>query len=69
MKAADPKFKDQFLNKNVTEFVITKTGAASEDQIDAISGATITSKAVTNAINAGISALTQYAADLGGGQE
>lgn len=68
MKAEKPEFKDQFLNKKVAEFTVTKTGAASEDQIDAISGATITSKAVTNAINAGIGFITANSADLGGGQ-
>jgi electron transport complex protein RnfG len=68
MKAKDAQFKNQFLNKKVSEFTVTKTGAASEDQIDAISGATITSRAVTNAINAGISFITENATDLGGGQ-
>lgn len=68
MKAAEPKFKNQFLNKKVTKFNITKTGAATEDQIDAISGATITSRAVANAINAGIGFVTEHAAELGGGQ-
>lgn len=67
MKAVEPEFIGQYVNKNVKEFVVTKTGATSEDQIDAISGATITSKAVTNAINAGISFINNYA-DLGGGQ-
>lgn len=68
MKAKDAKFKDQFLNKNVTQFVVTKTGATSDDQIDAISGATITSRAVSNAINAGIGFVKEFATDLGGGQ-
>lgn len=68
MKAAEPKFKNQFLNKKVTKFNVTKTGAAAEDQIDAISGATITSRAVANAINAGIDFVTEHATELGGGQ-
>lgn len=68
MKAAEPKFKNQFLNKKVTKFNVTKTGAATEDQIDAISGATITSRAVANAINAGIGFVTEHATELGGGQ-
>ncbi len=68
MKAADPGFVGQFLDKDVRKFSVTKTGAASEDQIDAISGATITSKAVTNAVNAGIGFITEYAAEFGGGQ-
>lgn len=69
MKAEEPKFKDQFLNKKVQQFIVTKTGAKSEEEIDAISAATITSRAVTNAINAGIGFVTEYATELGGGQE
>lgn len=68
MLAKEPKFLGQYLGKNVSRFQVTKTGAASEDQIDAISGATITSRAVTNAINTGIGFLKQYAEELGGGQ-
>lgn len=41
------------------KFQYTKTGAASEDEIDAISGATITTNAVTNGVNAGLAAF-QY---------
>lgn len=54
MKAKDADFKDQFNNKNVESFVVTKTIAAADNEIDAISGATITSNAVTNGVNAGI---------------
>lgn len=68
MKAKDSEFLNQYINKKAEKFVVTKTGATSEDQIDAISGATITSKAVTNAINAGIEFLIKNAADLGGGK-
>ena len=55
MKAKESGFKDQFKDKAVSSFTYTKTGAASEFEIDAISGATITTKAVTNAVNAAIS--------------
>jgi electron transport complex protein RnfG len=68
MNAAKPAFLDQYLDKAVDKFTVTKTGAASEDQIDALSGATITSRAVTNAVNAGIAFVKEYSADLGGGQ-
>ena len=54
MKAKDAKFKDQFRDRTVKKFEYTKTGAASDFEIDAISGATITTKAVTNAVNAGL---------------
>lgn len=54
MKAKEEKFKGQFANKKVTQFAYTKTGASTDFEIDAISGATITTKAVTNAVNAGL---------------
>lgn len=54
MKAKEPAFKDQFKNKNVKEFKVTKTGVKGDEEIDALSGATITSNAVTRAVNAGI---------------
>lgn len=68
-KAAEKSFKDQYANKKVTEFVYTKTGAAKENEIDAISGATITTSAVTGAVNAGIAFITDLAdTTIGGGQ-
>lgn len=68
-KAAEKSFKDQYANKQVKEFVVTKTGASSEDEIDAISGATITTDAVTGAVNAGITFITDLAdTSVGGGQ-
>ena len=62
MKAKEEGFKNQFANKAVKQFAYTKTGAKSDFEIDAISGATITTKAVTNAVNAGI----VYFSTLGG---
>ncbi len=64
MKAKENAFKDQFANKAVKQFAYTKNGAKSDFEIDAISGATITTKAVTNAVNAGI----VYFESLGGQQ-
>ncbi len=54
MKAAEDEFKSQYVNKKVDKFEYTKSGATAENQIDAISGATITTNAVTNGVNAGI---------------
>lgn len=51
---ADEVLKPQFTDKNVSQFTYTKSGAVSDDQIDAISSATITTNAVTNAVNAGL---------------
>ena len=61
---AEEVLKPQFAEKNVPVFTYTKTGAGSEDQIDAISGATITTKALTTAVNGG---LTYFQTQLGGG--
>ena len=56
MKADTDEFKDQFKNKQVEKFQYTKSGATADDEIDAISGATITTNAMTNGVNAGICA-------------
>lgn len=53
----------QFSNVQVSSFTYTKTGSQSESEIDAISGATVTTKAVVNAVNGAL----EVAADLGGG--
>lgn len=44
----------QFSDKKVTSFAYTKTGSTSDSEIDAISGATITTNAVVNGVNAGL---------------
>lgn len=62
MKADTDEFKDQFTNRNVSKFSYTKTGATADYEIDAISGATITTNAMVNAVNAGI----EYAGKVGG---
>lgn len=54
MKAAEPEFQAQFKDKQVEKFEYTKTGASSDEQIDALSGATITTNAMTNGVNAGL---------------
>lgn len=61
---AEEVLKPQFSDKQVEKFEYTKSGATSENQIDAISGATITTNAVTNGVNAG---LYYFQTKLGGG--
>ena len=56
MNATDESFKGQFSNKNVESFTVTKTGASADNEINAISGATITSDAITGGVNAGLCA-------------
>ncbi len=56
MRCAEPAFKDQFNDRAVTRFKLNKKGASdnSDDGIDAVSGASISSGAVVNAVNAGL---------------
>lgn len=53
-KASSDQFKSQFVGIQ-GEVVYTKLGKTADNEIDAISGATITTKAVTKAVNAGLS--------------
>ena len=61
---AEEVLKPQFAEKNVSLFTYTKTGAMSPDQIDAISGATVTTNAMVNGVNTG---LEFFKTELGGG--
>lgn len=54
MKAKEESFMNQYKDKNVDFFQYSKTGKTADNEIDAISGATITSNAVTNGVNAAI---------------
>ena len=49
----------QFAEKQAAAFTYTKTGKEADSEIDAISGATITTKAVTNAVNGAVSVFIQ----------
>lgn len=51
MRAAEASFYGQYANKNTKEFKLVKGAAGADDEISAISGSTITSTAVTNAVN------------------
>ena len=61
---AEEVLKPQFAEKNVGQFIYTKTGAMTSDEIDAISGATITTNALVNGVNAGLECFKN---ELGGG--
>ena len=54
LKAKEPEFINQYVGKNAESLVVTKTGASADNEIDAISGATVTSNATTNAVNAAL---------------
>ncbi|MBQ3797338.1 MAG: RnfABCDGE type electron transport complex subunit G [Butyrivibrio sp.] len=64
---AEKVISPQFVNKAATAFSVVKNGQLSDanTQIEAISGATITSRAVTNGVNA---AVTYFNNVLKGGQ-
>ncbi|WP_443770367.1 RnfABCDGE type electron transport complex subunit G [Anaerostipes sp.] len=65
MKAKEDKFKSNFKNKKADKFEVVKDGSGKNDdsKVDAISGATITSRAVTSAVNSCVA----YSKSLKGG--
>ena len=65
MKAKDEEFYSQFENKKVDSFTVVKQTPSSDDQIEAITGSTITSKAMANGCNA---AILYFQNALGGAQ-
>jgi len=55
MRADEPEFKDQFKGRSASQFILNKAGGSTaSDEINSISGASITSGAVVNAVNAGL---------------
>ena len=63
---AEEVLKPQFIKRFADQFTYTKSGAELDSEIDAISGATITTKAVVNAVNGGIAVAGELL--QGGGQ-
>lgn len=62
MRCDEDEFKSQFAGVNVDKFVLNKAGGSTADnEIDSVSGASTTSGAVVNAVNA---ALDFYAANV-----
>lgn len=51
---AEEVLKPQFAGKSAEKYEYSKTGAMADNQIDAISGATITTNALVNGVNAGL---------------
>ncbi|MCI8373449.1 MAG: RnfABCDGE type electron transport complex subunit G [Lachnospiraceae bacterium] len=54
MNAKEDNFKNQFQGKQAEKLDVTKNDSPGEDEIQAISAATITSNAVTKGVNAGL---------------
>ena len=65
MKAEEEDFFSQFQNKKVDQFTVVKQAPSSDEEIEAITGSTITSKAMANGCNA---ALYYFQNALGGVQ-
>ncbi len=51
MEADTPEFINQFVGKDVASFQYSKTGSDSDNVVDALSGATITTSAVVDCVN------------------
>jgi electron transport complex protein RnfG len=64
-KAQDAGFLSQYEWKTAG----IQVNGKSDNKIDAITGATVTSKAVTSGVNAALSAVTQYQTVKGGGKQ
>ena len=54
LKATEESFYSQFQNKLVEAFTVVKSAPAADNEIEAITGSTITSKAIANGCNAAI---------------
>lgn len=54
MNAKNEDFRNQYVGKKVKKFQVVKNGKQNEDEVDSLSGATITSKAMTNGMNAAL---------------
>ncbi len=60
-KAADEPFKSQFNGVKTDKFILNKVGGSTADnEIDSVSGASTTSGAVVNAVNAALDFWTNY---------
>lgn len=66
MKAEDESFYSQFQNKKVSAFTVVKQTPAADNEIESITGSTITSKAMANGCNA---AIFYFQNGLGGAEQ
>lgn len=65
MKAKESWFKDQYIGIKADKVVYSKTGKKADNEIDAISSATITTNAVTNGVNGALAVF----GEIGGGAD
>jgi electron transport complex protein RnfG len=59
-KATEENFISQFRDKKVDKFIVVKSSASADNEIEAITGSTITSEAVANACNAAMLFVSSY---------
>ncbi|MDD6551645.1 MAG: RnfABCDGE type electron transport complex subunit G [Lachnospiraceae bacterium] len=64
MKSTEPSFMNQFKGIAVGKYTVTKS-TPKDNEIQAISGATITSRAITNGVDAGF----EYYKSIAGGED
>lgn len=65
---AEEVLSPQFQGRRADIFIYTKTGAEADDEIDAITGATVTTKAFTSAVNGAVRMVWELNA-VGGGRD
>ena len=54
MLVQEKAFYSQFENKSESSYTVVKTTPSADNEIEAVTGATISSRAVTNAVNASL---------------
>lgn len=60
-KASEEPFISQFTGRKVDSFKAVKEGASADNEIDAVSGATFSTNAVTNAVNEALASIRAIA--------
>ena len=63
-KATEDEFKSQFIGKSANGINYTKNGASNDTEIDALSGATITSNAVCEAVDGALAVYNHQLKDV-----
>jgi len=66
MNADTPEFKSKFAGVKTDHFTVTKGNSSADNEIDVVSGATVTTTAVVRAVNGGLAFLREYAEGFGG---
>ena len=65
MNAQNEEFRNQYVGKKVESFTVTKSGSKNDNEIDALSGATIASNAMTYGVNGALDFYNIYIVNEG----